>query len=349
MTKARQLLPGLALVTALTAAAYLAAAAPALSVIGPLVLALVVGLAWRATVGLPTRAAAGARFAGKTVLKIGIVLLGIRLDFLLLLEVGPVVLLGNVLVVCGGLVFVEWLGRKMGLDRGLRLAIAVGTSICGASAIVAAVPIIRATDEDAGVSVTVISLLGTLAVLGYVLLAAVVDVPIPVYGILVGATLQEVAQVVAAGYTASNESGDLALLVKLARVALLAPALIVLNLLLRRQMRRDEENRNEEDHDETETASDEDTQATSLPPLVPWFLTGFLVMGTLNSLGVIPTALAGPVHRASLMLTAAAMAGIGLMVDFSAFRYVGRRAVLLGAAGFGLLVVMMVPYVLLVI
>jgi uncharacterized integral membrane protein (TIGR00698 family) len=344
VTKARQLLPGLALVSALTALAYLAATIPTLSVIGPLVLALVVGLVWRATLGLPARAAAGARFAGKTILKIGIVLLGIRLDFLLLVEVGPVVLLGNVLVVCGGLVFVEWLGRKMGLDRGLRLAIAVGTSICGASAIVAAVPIIRATDEDAGVSVTVISLLGTVAVLGYVLLAAVVDVPIPVYGILVGATLQEVAQVVAAGYTASNESGDLALLVKLARVALLAPALIVLNLILRRQLKQEEEDRNES---ATESAGDPDT--TSLPPLVPWFLTGFLVMGALNSLGVIPGALAGPVHRASLMLTAAAMAGIGLMVDFSAFRYVGRRAVLLGAAGFGLLVAMMVPYVLLVI
>lgn len=338
MTIVRQLLPGLTLVTVLTAAAYLAAEVPVLSVIGPLVLALLVGLAWRAAVGLPASAAAGARFAGKTVLKIGIVLLGIRLDFLLLVEVGPVVLLGNVLVVCGGLVFVEWLGRKMGLDRGLRLALAVGTSICGASAIVAAVPIIRATEEDAGVSVTVISLLGTLAVLGYVLLAAVVDVPIQVYGLLVGATLQEVAQVVAAGYTASNESGDLALLVKLARVALLAPALIVLNLLLRRQLQA-----------EGEASTDGDGSKTALPPLVPWFLTGFLIMGALNSLGAIPTALGRPVHQASLMLTAAAMAGIGLMVDFSAFRYVGRRAVLLGAAGFGLLVAIMVPYVLWVV
>lgn len=341
MTKARQLLPGLGMVTALTALAYAATLIPTLSVIGPLVLALVVGLFWRAIFGLPASAAPGTRFAGKTVLKIGIVLLGIRLDFVTLLEVGPVVLLGNILVVCGGLVFVEWLGRQMGLDRGLRLALAVGTSICGASAIVAAVPIIRATDEEAGVSVTVISVLGTVAVLGYVALSALLDIPTPVYGVLVGATLQEVAQVVAAGYSSSDPAGDLALLVKLARVALLAPALIVLNLILRRQL--------DAERAANAAEGEGDGATPPLPPLVPWFLTGFLVMGVLNSLGWIPVAMQRPVHQGSLMLTAAAMAGIGLMVDFSAFKYVGRRAILLGAAGFGLLVVMMVPYVLWVV
>jgi uncharacterized integral membrane protein (TIGR00698 family) len=329
----RTILPGLALAAALTAAAYAAALLPGLGVIGPLVLALVAGLAWRAVAGLPARAVPGVRFAGKTVLKIGIVLLGIRLDYALLLDVGPKILLADVLVVVVALVVVDRLGRRLNLDRGMRLAIAVGTGICGASAIVAAVPILRATEEEAGVSISVISVLGTLAVFGYVLLAAVFDVPVDVYGVLVGATLQEVAQVVAAGYSPGNEPGDLALLVKLARVALLAPTLIVLSWLLRRQIR-------------SERGDPADGDGASLPPLVPWFLIGFLAVGAINSLGVVPAPVAGTVHQGSLLLTAVAMGAIGLLVDLSAFRTVGRRAMMLGAAGLGVLIVLMVPYTL---
>ena len=322
-------MPGLALATALTVVAYLAGRLPGLGVIGPLVLALLAGLLWRAALGLPAAAAPGVRFASKTVLKVGIVLLGIRLDFAVLAQVGAAILIADVLVVLLGLAGVEWLGRRMGLEPGLRLAIGVGTAICGASAIVAAVPILRASDEDAGVSISVISVLGTLGVFGWVLVANLVQVPIETYGVWVGATLQEVAQVVAAGYTAGNEAGDLALLVKLARVALLAPTLLVLSLVLRRRDRND---------------VDEGGSAAPLPPLVPWFLVGFLAVGVLNSLGVVPSLVQTPVHQASLALTAVAMAGIGLLVDFRAFRTVGRRAVMLGAAGFLLLVGLMTPY-----
>ena len=322
-------MPGLALATALTVVAYLAARLPGLGVIGPLVLALLAGLVWRAGIGLPSSAAPGVRFASKTVLKIGIVLLGIRLDFAVLAQVGAAILIADVLVVLLGLASVEWLGRRWGVEPGLRLAIGVGTAICGASAIVAAVPILRASDEDAGVSISVISVLGTLGVFGWVLVANIFSIPIETYGLWVGATLQEVAQVVAAGYTAGNEAGDLALLVKLARVALLAPTLVILSLLLRRRRRND---------------TDAEGVDAPLPPLVPWFLLGFLAVGVLNSLGVVPPSVQTPVHQASLALTAVAMAGIGLLVDFRAFRNVGRRAVMLGAAGFVLLVGLMTPY-----
>lgn len=323
------ILPGLALATALTVVAYLAALLPGLGVIGPLVLALVVGLAWRSSLGLPAAAAPGVRFASKTVLKVGIVLLGIRLDFAVLAQVGAAILIADVLVVLLGLAGVEWLGRRMGLEPGLRMAIGVGTAICGASAIVAAVPILRATDEDAGVSISVISMLGTLGVFAWVILASLVPIPVETYGVWVGATLQEVAQVVAAGYSAGNEAGDLALLVKLARVALLAPTLLVLSFLLRRRDR---------------NARPGALGDAPLPPLVPWFLVGFLAVGVLNSFGLVPTAVQTPVHQASLALTAVAMAGIGLLVDFRAFQRVGRRAVMLGAAGFLLLVGLMTPY-----
>ncbi len=171
-------LPGLFLVAFLTLLAYGAARLPFLSVVGPLVVGLLLGMGWRAVFGLPGQAEAGARFAAKTILKVGIALLGVRLDFLLLAQVGPAVLLG--------LFFIERLGRRLGLSRGLRLALAVGTSICGASAIVAAAPIIGARDEEIGVSVSVISVLGTLLVLAYLAVYRLLEPSGDLYGVLVG-------------------------------------------------------------------------------------------------------------------------------------------------------------------
>lgn len=328
----QKLLPGLTLVALLSGLAYAAARLPYLGVIGPLVLGLGLGLAWRAAAGLPPRAEPGARFAAKTLLKLGIVLLGVRLDFALLAAVGPAVLLGNVLVVGLGIWLIERLGRRLGLSRGLRLALAVGTSVCGASAIAAAVPVVGARDEEAGISVSIISVLGVLGVLAYLAAYALFEPPATLYGVLVGSTLQEVAQVVAAGYTPGGATGDLALLVKLARVALLAPALITINLLLRREARQ---------------APQEGAPSAKLPPLVPWFLSGFLLVGVLNSLGAFPEGVRAALQFAGLALTVLAMTGIGLGTDLSAWRRLGREALLLGAAGGLILLAIMLPYALL--
>ena len=216
----------------------------------------ILGITFRAVLGLPDAVQKGGQFAAKSLLKVGIVLLGVRLNFLLLAEIGPVILVANLAVVILGLLAMEWFGRKLNLPLSLRLGVAVGTCICGASAIVAAVPIIGANDEEAGISVAVISLLGTFGVVLYTLFAAVLAPSETVYGTLVGATLQEVAQVIAAGYTVNTATGDLAILVKLARVALLAPALLGINLLLRRR-------------EETNVGPD-------APPLLPLFLVGLL-------------------------------------------------------------------------
>lgn len=332
----RSLLPGLALVLALTGVSYALAAAPALRVLGPLVVALVVGLAWRSLFGLPQAAAAGASFSARTLLRVGIVLLGVRLDFGLLVDVGPAVLLGSLLVVALGIIGVERLGRVFGLPRGLRLGIAVGTSICGASAILAAVPAARMKEEEAGVSVGIISVLGTLGVLGFAFAASLFGPADLVYGLLVGLTLQEVAQVLAAGYVPGNEAGDLATIVKLTRVSLLAPALLVLSALVNRYS-----------PGSNGSGAEPGGIRQILPSLraaVPLFLFGFLAVGVLNSLGWIPAWLAGLMMRGSLLFTTAAMVGLGLGLDLAVFRRVGTRALLVGAIGFLGLIAVMLPY-----
>jgi uncharacterized integral membrane protein (TIGR00698 family) len=323
------LLPGLALVALLTAASFLLSTVSALAIMGPLVIALLVGLAWRAGAGLPAASAPGVTFSARTLLRVGIVLLGVRLDFGLLAQVGPAILLGSLLVVTLGILGVERLGRLAGLPRGLRLGIAVGTSICGASAILAAVPSTRMKEDEAGVSVGVVSVLGTLGVLGFALASSAFSPSDRFYGVLVGLTLQEVGQVLAAGYVPGNEAGDLATIVKLTRVALLAPALLVLNILL------------------GGSASAGRVGRTSFHLPVPLFLVGFLVIGTLNSIGWIPGSLAALLQLGSLILTSAAMVGLGLGLDLAVFGRVGARALLVGALGFAGVVSAALPYALL--
>ena len=327
MLRLQALLPGLALVAALTLATYLLASIPFLAIVGPLVIALVLGIAWRAVAGMPDAAVPGAQFAARTLLRVGIVLLGVRLDFALLAQVGPVILLGNLLVVVLGLLAIDRIGAAMGVSNALRLGIAIGTSVCGASAIVAAIPVIRAEADDASVAVGVISVLGTIGVLGYTFAFIALD-PSPVlYGVLVGSTLQEVAQVLAAGYASGVDAGDLAVLVKLSRVAFLAPALIALAMLMRQR----------------DGGSDRVARA-SRPPILPGFLIGFLVVGVLGSFGVFPGPVAQGMETGSMLLTAAAMVGLGLGVDLSVFRRVGAKALLLGSAGFAILIAVMVPF-----
>ncbi|MEX2543351.1 MAG: putative sulfate exporter family transporter, partial [Trueperaceae bacterium] len=326
------LVPGLLLVGLLSAASYLLAGIPALAVMGPLVIALFVGLAWRAVAGLAPASAPGASFSARTLLRVGIVLLGVRLDFALLAQVGPAVLLGSLLVVTLGIFGIERLGKLAGLPPGLRLGIAVGTSICGASAILAAVPATRMKDEEAGLSVGIISVLGTLGVLGFAFFSSLLEPSDLVYGFLVGLTLHEVAQVLAAGYVPGTEAGDLATIVKLTRVALLAPALLVLSRLL----------------GGSEAAGRRGLARLRAP--VPLFLLGFLAVGVLNSLGWIPDPLGSLMLAGSLLLTTAAMVGLGLGLglDLSVFRRVGSKALLVGSVGFLGLVAVMLPYAALV-
>lgn len=330
----RVLFPGLLIICLLTGLSYLLASLPWPLPLGSLVIALFVGIAFRALVGLPSSTSHGVAFAARDLLRLGIVCLGVRLDFGLLVSVGPALALGSVLVVGLGIWAIERLGRRAGLSPGLRLGIAVGTSICGASAILAVASAAKIKDEDAGVAVGIISLVGTFGVVAYTVLAGVVGLGSHHYGLLVGLTLQEVAQVIAAGYVPGIESGDVATVVKLARVALLAPALFVITSLL-------------------QPGAKGATPAARPGPVlkrlpVPAFLVGFLAMGVISSLGWLGPAPAAWIEQASIFLTTAAMAGLGLRIDLSLFRRTAASALLVGIAGFVGLVALVSVYLILV-
>lgn len=320
-TSFKGLLPGLALVCLLTAAAYLLSTLPGLRVLGALGLALLLGLLVRGLLRLPGSVQAGAGYAARTLLRLGVVLLGVRLNFVLFAQAGLHVLLLDLAVIATGLLSMTWLARRRGLPRGLGLAVAVGSSICGASAIAAAAPVIGANEDEVSVSVAVCSLLGTVGVVGYSLLALPLGLGAQRYGLMTGSSLHEIAQVLAAGAAQGGRALDFAMLTKLTRVALLAPVLLLLGGVLRWKQGRP-------------------SAARPRPPLLPAFLVGFLLVGVVSSSGLLPRALTAGMQTASLLLTAASMAGIGLGVNFAVLRRLGGPALLVGGLGFGLLLLL---------
>lgn len=292
---------------------------PGIKVLGILGWALVLGIVLRSSITLPSQFKNGITYSAKTILRLGIVLLGVRLNFSSIASSGPLILLLDALIVLTGILGVNELGKRFGFSRGLRLSLAFGTGICGASAAVAAGSISSAKDEEVSLAVGTVSLLGTIGVLGFILLREPLGLTDLQYGILTGSTLQEVGQVIAAA-SVNASALDTATLAKLTRVALLAPALVIASSLLRM---RDANKETQVDNPEAER-----------PPVLPPFLIGFLLVGLVNSLGWLPKGISSIAQTLSIACTAMAMAGIGLGVDLKAVRRVGVKALGVGALGF---------------
>ncbi len=328
---ARSWLPGALAVTVLTLAAYAAARLPGVALLGPLVLALLLGVVAAALPPVRRRAAElapGVRFAARTLLKVGIVLLGVRLDARALLELGPWVLTGSLLGVLAAFSAIEVTGRALRVPVDLRRAVAIGTAVCGASAIAAALPVLKAREAHASVAIGAISLIGTFGVVAFAAWDALAVAPAALVGAMAGATLQEVGQVVAAGAAVGGAPGDLALLIKLSRVVLLAPVLVGLAWWGRA----------------TPDVDAAPSGAARRPFPIPPFVIGFVALGVLTSAGLLGPAVVTLATTLGTLLTATAMAGIGLSVDVRSVGRAGRSALVLALVGFAALIVVMGTY-----
>lgn len=320
---------GLALVSICAAVGYALSTLPYFDKFGTLVLALIAGIfvsnVVRVDGELHERYKSGIKFSSKNLLELGVVLLGMRLNFLIIAELGLTFAVANILVIIIGLISLELIGRRFGLSPSLRRSIGVGTSICGSSAIAAAIPILKPTDEETGVSITVVNLLGTFGVFLYITILQFYTPSEVLFGALAGTTLQSVGQVIAAGYSYSQEAGDIALVVKLMRVAMLVPVLIVLSILTRKSTQKTSE------------------KTDKRPPILPWFLIGFLLVGVANTFLAIPESITNIIVQFSLAFTALAMAAIGLGVNLSIFGKLGSRSIMASMVGF----IAMISFVLL--
>lgn len=303
----RGLLPGVLLAAVICGAAFSMRGLPGLTIFSPMILAVVIGIVFANVVDTPSHAKSGIGFCQRTLLRTAIVLLGFQVTAGQVMSIG----LSGVGVVVVALVatfaFTLGLARLLGVERKLAELIAAGTSICGASAIVAANSVTAARDEDVAYAVASITLFGTIAMFAFPLLAPVVGLGPHDYGLWAGSAIHEVAQVIGAGFQNGAESGEISTVSKLARVVMLAPVVISLGHFARR-------------HSQSGGAAKAPT---------PWFVFGFVAVVALNSLVDLPAWLTSAMALTTTLLLTMGLAAMGLRTNISDIRSRGLRPLLL--------------------
>lgn len=306
---------GIGLTFIIAIIAKLATSLPYISLIGPLVFAILIGMLWNTFFSVPTEWATGISFSSKKLLRAGIILLGMRLNLGDIVSAGwPAFLLaaGSVLI---GIIAVYGIARAIGADKTISFLTACGTGICGAAAIVAVSSQVKAKPEQTAVSVAIIAILGTLFTFMYTLLYPVIGLSSEAFGVFAGGTLHEIAHVVAAADAAGAEALDFALVVKLTRVMLLVFVAAGVGFWMSRM----------------DKQSGEKFSLRTLP--IPWFIFGFLAVSALYSTGIVPETIASLFVTLAYLLMAMAMAGLGLDVKFEAFRRAGMKPFVAGFGG----------------
>lgn len=254
------------------------------------------------------RTSEGIAFSARTLLRIGVALLGVRISVEMVQSLGLPFLALVVLGVLATIGFSLLIGGLFGRDRLFSFLSGGAVAICGASAAMAIGSILpkrEHAERDLAFTVITVTVLSTLAMIFYPILTSALGLSMDATGVFLGGTIHDVAQVVGAGFSISEETGDLSTLVKLIRVTLLAPIVLVAALILR-----------------SSTGPD-----AARPPLMPAFVVAFLVLAALNSFGLIPELvkdLAGQVSRWALL---AAIAAVGMKTSIPKLLEVGGPAI----------------------
>ncbi len=270
---------------------------------------------------LGTAVLAGAKHAARRVIPATIVLIGATLSFSHAASVGSRAFVIVCATMTAAMLSAMALGRMLGIWTRTSILIGAGTAICGNSAIVAVAPLIDAEDRDVMLSMGAINVLGLVLMFLSPFLGGLLGMSDQGYGVWAGSTIHAVPQAVAAGFAFSEKAGGMATLVKLVRVALLAPMLLALAFAYARTRK--------------------DRVTVHYGRLVPPFLWGFFALFLFNSLGWLPTlqfasgfsvSSADALEQIGSILLALAMAAMGLEVNLKFFRKVGGAALIVGAA-----------------
>lgn len=323
----KSMIPGLTLTLAIAGAAQFAAALAPMRHLGlsAMTLAIIGGMLLGNTLypHLATRCHDGVGFSKQQLLRLGIILYGCRLTLQDIANVGASGLVIDLLVLGSTFGLAIWLGTRLfGLDRKSAILIGAGSSICGAAAVLATEPVVRGSADKVAVAVATVVVFGTASMFLYPVIFPLAQAWLGInahrFGVYTGSTIHEVAQVVAAARASSPAAESAAVIVKMIRVMLLAPFLILVSAWLAR----------------AEGASGERRRIT-----IPWFAVLFLLMTALHSLPAFPRQFDPALLAADNLLLAMAMGALGLTTHVSAMRQAGVKPLLLAGSLFVYLIV----------
>lgn len=318
--------PGLALSGAITALALWLGNIPSVAGLGlgALTLAILCGMVIGNTLypKIWQQCDGGVLFAKQHLLRMGIILYGFRLTFSQIADVGISGVIIDALTLTSTFALACWLGQKVfGLNKQTSWLIGAGSSICGAAAILATEPVVKAQASKVTVAVATVVIFGTLAIFLYPMMYPLVAhwFSPEAFGIYTGSTMHEVAQVVAAGHAISPETENAAVIAKMIRVMMLAPFLVFLAARVK------------------QLAPAGEAQQSKIT--IPWFAVLFIVVAIVNSFHLLPAWLVNALVTIDTFLLAMAMAALGLTTHISALKNAGVRPLLMALVLFIWLIV----------
>lgn len=329
--------PGLLVCAAIAAVSMGIKIGSGWAALSPLILSITIGMLIRNLASLPASLQAGLHagigFSVKRLLRAGIVLLGLQVTAQQILSLGAGGLTAIVATLIATFVAIRLMGRLMRIDPALTDLIAAGTAICGASAVIATNTVVRGRQEHVAYAIACVTLFGSLSMLFLPMLAQPLGLDARAYGLWSGASIHEVAQVVAAAFQGGDVAGHFGVVAKLARVLMLAPMVAALALSLRRGPQ----------PGNADGADGTGKRGGTVP--LPWFVLGFVALMAVNSLITIPAGLTDGLAALTNVLLAMALAAMGLQTDIRKLAAEGFRPLLLGA--FGWLFIAVLGYALL--
>lgn len=304
------LIPGLSLALVIAAAAIALRGVTGIAVLSPMLVSVLAGMAISVVRRPDAALRPGLAFAMRPVLRAGIVLLGLQLTLGQIADLGATAVAVAAVSLGGTYLAMRAVGRALGVPAPLAMLLAAGTSVCGASAVIAANAVARGTEEDVTFSIGCVTLFGTLSMLAMPPLAALMGMDPQAFGIWTGAAIHEVAQVTAAAFQFGDAAGQAGTVTKLVRVMLLAPLVVAMTLAARRA-----------------------PAGTAGRVPFPWFVLGFVAMIGVNSVVTLPEAVRQAGALLSVLFLSAGLAAMGLMTDLGRLRARGGAALALAAFG----------------
>lgn len=261
---------------------------------------------------IPDNFREGITFSSKRILRFAIILYGFRITFQQIFAVGLDGLFADIVMLTTTYLFGYYLGtRVFKLDKDLCMLTAIGSSICGAAAVLGTDAVLKAKAHKVSLAVATVVLFGTISMFLYPFLFKIGILSPEYFGIYIGSTIHEVAQVVAAGSAITPAAMDTAVIVKLTRVMMLVPYLFLLGLYL---------------------AKKSGTKREKIP--MPWFAIMFVVVCGLNSLNLLPEAVRSFIIEFDVFLLTMAMFALGVETNFDKIKGLGWKPILLAGLMF---------------
>ena len=304
--------PGFALIAALVAVAF--EINHLQSAISPLALCVAFGFLVANFIQWPTFAGPATKVSSKTIMRIGVALLGAQVSVASLREIGVKGVITVAIVVSFTIFGILGLSKLFKMSGDLGLLIGVGFGVCGATAVAAIRPQTRATEEETSYAIGLISLCGTLSIFLLPLIGHSLNLDTREFGSWAGAAVHDVGQVVATASVWGDGADKYAIVVKLARVCLLAPIVLILSIRHRRWL----------------TSQGKTETSTTKIPLIPYFVLGFIAVATFHNLVDINARLLADIVFTSKLMLGAGLVALGSGVRWKAIRAIGPRPMDMG-------------------